>query len=200
MKTILCFVLLFAVLSPVCLASGPDPVYAPLWLYGGTWELTSADAKAGTTPDTISNVCGLIGKFLGCQQTLNGKLSSLIIFVPGEKPGHYYTQAVLPEGWAAGRGELDIAGDLWTYRSKATENGKTTYYRTTNVFSGKDKIHFEVSESPDGEHWTVTKSGDERRTAPARADPLKQTDWVIAGPNGAAARLGMHRSTHFNSV
>jgi len=24
---------------------------------------------------------------------------------------------------------------------------------------------------------------------------LKQTDWVIAGPNGAAARLGMHRST-----
>ena len=24
---------------------------------------------------------------------------------------------------------------------------------------------------------------------------LKQTDWVLAGPNGAAARLGMHRST-----
>lgn len=141
-----------------------DSAYAPLWLYKGSWEVKVSGAKAGTGPDKLLNECRLIGKYFGCQQTVNGKLSALIVFIPADKPGHYYTQAVLPEGWAVGRGELDIEGDHWTYRSKATEKDKTTYYRTTNLFSGKDNIHFEISESPDGEHWTVTKSGDEVRT------------------------------------
>lgn len=147
--------------SSVLAFAEPDSAYAPLWLYKGNWEVRSAGAKA----DKLSNECNLIGKYFACQQTVNGKLSALIIFIPADKPGHYYTQAVLPEGWAAGRGELEIEGDHWTYRSKATEKDKTTYYRTTNVFSGKDNIHFEISESPDGEHWTLTKSGDEARTA-----------------------------------
>jgi hypothetical protein len=139
----------------------PDSAYAPLWLYKGSWEVKAVGAKA----DKLTNDCNLIGKYFGCQQTVNGRLSALIIFIPADKPGHYYTQAVLPEGWAVGRGELEIEGDHWTYHSKETENGKTTYYRTTNLFSGKDNIHFELSESSDGEHWKVTKSGDEVRTA-----------------------------------
>jgi hypothetical protein len=167
MKTISGVVLLFflELTCSLVFAADSDSAYTPLWLYKGGWELKVSDTKSGTTPDAISNVCGLIGKFFGCQQDVNGKLSSLIIFIPGDKPGHYYTQGVVPEGWATGRGELEIAGNLWTYHSKDTHNGKTTYYRTTNVFTGNDKIHFEVSESPDGEHWTVTKSGDETRTA-----------------------------------
>jgi len=145
--------------SPISFAQA-DSAYAPLWLYKGSWEVKAVGAKA----DKLSNECHLIGKYFGCQQTVNGKLSALIIFIPADKPGHYYTQAVLPEGWAVGRGELEIDGDHWTYRSKTTEKDKTTYYRTTNLFSGKDNIHFEISESPDGEHWTITKSGDEVRT------------------------------------
>lgn len=147
------------------IAADADATYTPLWLYKGSWELKQSSANSGINPDIITNVCGPVGKFFACQQTVNRKLSSLIIFIPRDKPGQYYTQSVSPEGRPGGRGELEIAGDLWTYRSQATDNGKTTYYRTTNVFTGKDKIHYEVSESPDGEHWTATKSGDETRTA-----------------------------------
>ena len=157
--------LLVAVSSPLCFAAVEDPAYGPLRLYNGTWELKEAGPNKGATPELIDNICGLIGKYFACQQTVNGNLSSLIIFIPSGKAGHYYTQSVLPEGWATGRGELEIADDLWTYHSKATDSGKTTYYRTTNVFTGKDKIHFEVAESSDGEKWTVTKSGDENRKA-----------------------------------
>ena len=151
--------------SLCCIAVDADATYAPLWLYKGSWELKQSSATPGINTDTITNVCGLVGKFFACQQTVNGKLSALVIFIPREQRGQYYTQSVSPEGRPGGRGELEIAGDLWTYRSQATDNGKTTYYRTTNVFTGKDKIHFEVSESPDGRHWTVTKAGDETRTA-----------------------------------
>lgn len=70
----------------------------------------------------------------------------------------------MPSGLAAGRGELEIAGDHWTYSSKyQDDSGKTIYHHTTNIFTGKDKIHYEQSESTDGEHWTVKGGGDEVR-------------------------------------
>ncbi len=51
------------------------------------------------------------------------------------------------------------------YHSKETEKGKTTYYRTVNVFTGNDHIHFELSESADNNHWKVNSSGEESRVA-----------------------------------
>ena len=143
----------------------PSPYPFPYRSTSISFPVKESNSKSGTPPDIIVNACKPVGSYFTCQQTVNGKLSSLIIFIPGDKPGHYYTQGVLPEGWATGRGQLEIAGDLWTYRSQATDDGKTTYYRTTNVFSGTDKIHFELSQSSDGEHWNVTKSGDEERKA-----------------------------------
>lgn len=140
-----------------------DPEYAPLGLYQGDWVLTPKSSTPDAKPDRIHNDCGRIGKFFACQQTVNGKIGSLIIFIPADKPGHYYTQSVAVEGRAGGRGDLEIDGDHWTYLGKDESNGKTTYYRTTNQFTGKDRIHYEQSESSDGEHWTVKGSGDERR-------------------------------------
>lgn len=143
-------------------AAAPDPVYAPLWLYNGGWQVTPMGA---TKPDQLLNECKLVGKFFACQQTVNGKMSALVVFIPREKPGQYYTQSLRPEGAATGRGELEINGDHWTYLGRSLENGKTKLYRTTNQFTGKNKIHYEQSESTDGEHWTVTGSGDEVRAA-----------------------------------
>jgi len=154
---------LCVVLFMLGLSIGPvidDPVYAPLWLYQGTWK---AQKKGKDTADEIANECKLIGKYFGCQQTVNGKLGALIVFVPREKAGQYYTQALLPDDRATGRGELEIDGDHWTYMGKDQEGDKTTYHRTTNIFTGKDNIHYEQSESTDGVHWTVTASGDESR-------------------------------------
>lgn len=157
---------LILLLSPLAKGFAPaDDPYAPLRLYDGAWEVLPAKTEAGKSPDRLENQCAQIGKYFACQQTVNGKVSALIVFVPADKPGHYYNQAVMPEGWAGGRGELEIAGSRWVYSSKAQEKDKTTYYRTTNIFTGNDRIHYEQTESPDNEHWSVTGSGDEKRVA-----------------------------------
>lgn len=161
-------------MAAVCLAASlfsataiaADDVYTPLWLYQGDWRLVPGDLTAGAKPDQLINECKLTGVYFACQQRVNGKIAALIVFVPQEESGHYRTQAVMPDGSAAGRGDLVIAGDHWTYSSKDEENGKTTYFRTTNLFTGKDKIHFETAESSDGEHWMVKHSGDEFRGKP----------------------------------
>jgi uncharacterized protein (TIGR02246 family) len=138
-------------------------VYTSLKLYQGTWKATSQAVGGAPTSKTIANQCALIGQFFGCQQTIDGKPGALILFLPTAPEGHYHTQAVTGEGFATGRGDLLIEGDRWTYSSKAKQDGKDTFYRTTNVFSGTDRIHFERAESADGEHWVVKASGDEQR-------------------------------------
>jgi hypothetical protein len=147
------------------LFSADDPVYAPLWLYQGSWVVTPKNLAPGAPPDQLTNDCSLTGKYFACQQTVNGKIAALVVFIPADTPGHYFTNALLPQGNAGGRGELEISGDNWTYSGKSEEGGKTSYHRTRNTFTGKDRIHFEVGESVDGVNWTVTLSGDEVRVA-----------------------------------
>jgi len=167
---------LLAILFPLAASAllAADPQFEPLWLYQGTWQFTM-NAATGSAPvsNKIQNDCVENGQFFLCQQTVDGKVTALLAFTPGESKGHYYTQPVLPDGHAAGRGELEIEGDRWTYPSKEEENGKTKYYRITNVFSGKDRIHFERSESSDGKTWKVLASGDEVHTSQTgtRPDP-----------------------------
>jgi len=87
----------------------------------------------------------------------------MIVFIPTSKPGHYYTQNITLEGRATSRGDLEISGDRWVYSSTWDAGGRTVYYRTTNEFSGKNRIHFEQAESTNGKDWTVKASGDEQR-------------------------------------
>ncbi len=141
-----------------------DDAYAPLRLYQGSWRLTASEAGKAAKTDEIKNDCNRIGAYFACQQIVNGTLSDLVIFVPAKEPGRYYTQALLPDARATGRGELAIAGDHWTYSSEHEDEGKTVRHRIINVFSGKDHIHYERSESMDGVHWTVKSSGDEVRS------------------------------------
>jgi hypothetical protein len=140
--------------------------YAPLWAYQGAWRVTRSNLAPPAKPDELVNQCALLGKYFVCQQTINGKQGNLLIFVATNKPGHYYTQNLTPEGRATGRADLDISGNQWTYTSAWDQGGKTTYYRTTNVFTGKDRIHFEQAESADGKDYKVTGSGEEVKTGP----------------------------------
>ncbi len=146
---------------------GADP-YTPLRLYEGTWKATSQSEGGAPTSKIIANECARIGQFFGCQQTVDGKAGALILFLPAGPSGHYFTQAVTMEGFATGRGDLLIEGDGWTYSSKSKQDGKDVFHRTTNRFSGTNRIHFEQAESPDGEHWVVKMSGDEQRVEPAK--------------------------------
>ena len=143
-----------------------DPVYAALWVYQGTWRVTRADA-AGVKPDELKNQCALLGKYFACQQTVNGQAGALLIFIPAASAGNYYTQNIRQEGFASGRGNLQIAGAQWTYLSTRDDSGRTVYYRTTNAFTDKNHIHFENAESTDGKNWKVTGSGDEVRVSTA---------------------------------
>ena len=140
-----------------------DPVYDPLMLYNGEWLVTSKPAAVGATPVRLLNDCKQLGQFFACHQTADGTPGSLLIFLPREYAGKYFTQTIRTNGAAMGRGDLTIAGNLWTFSSKDIVDGKTKYYKTTNQFSGKNKIHYEMSESLDDKTWTVIGSGDEER-------------------------------------
>lgn len=141
-----------------------DARYIPLWLYEGVWNVSRKTTDSNPKPDRIVNRCALLDKYFTCAQNINGSTGSLLIFIPAEKPGNYYTQTITPEGRATGRADLEISGDRWIFSNRWPQgNGKIVYYRTTNVFSGKNRIHFEQFESADGANWKLTGSGDEVR-------------------------------------
>ena len=140
---------------------------AAIFVYNGAWTVTSPGTMAGPgKPDHLVNTCRLTGSFYACEQVVNGKTMALVLFVAADKPDHFYTQPILPDGHAIGRGDLVIVheakGDHWTFTSKNVEADKTIRYRTENYFSGVDKIHFEQFESADGVKWEMKNSGDEQ--------------------------------------
>jgi hypothetical protein len=150
------------------LAAPADPIFDPLWVYQGTWQVTRSETKADQKPETLVNKCALVGRYFACQQTVNRSSGGLLVIMPAGTPGHYYTQTILPEGRATGRDELEIAGDRWTFLSRRQQGGQVTQYRTIYTFSGKDRIHFERAEATEKDNWVVKGSGDERRTAADR--------------------------------
>ncbi len=152
-----------AILAAACPLAQAADAYAPLRLYQGTWKATRKPSGGAAASNVLVNQCEKLGPFFECLQTVDGKTGALILFLPSGPEGHYYTQAVTAEGFATGRGDLVIEGSRWTYSSKSQQDGKVTYQRTVNVFSGEDRIHFEQAESTDGEHWTTQASGDEER-------------------------------------
>jgi len=154
---------LFVLLFSIHVGSAADPAaYAPLKLYAGTWHVAAKNQPAKKV-EILKNDCAQLGNFYACQQTVDGVPQSLIIFIPGNQAGHYYTQSVRQDGRATGRADLEITGGRWVYLNTWDEGGKTTYYRTINLFTGKNHIHFDQQESPDGKDWKTTNSGEEDR-------------------------------------
>ncbi|MHB1672764.1 MAG: hypothetical protein ACYCSP_00790 [Acidobacteriaceae bacterium] len=165
-------VLAFAFLTTLGIAAPATPqatpvpssarVFSSVSLYQGNWQVDPG--MSGKGPDTLSNHCEEFTEYYACQQTVNGKVGALIVFVYAGTTGHYNTQAILPNGFAQGRGDLLIEGQRWTFSGKSTDSGNTTYFRTINDWYGHDRIHFEVAHSTDGKTWVIDHQGDERRT------------------------------------
>lgn len=143
-------------------AAGSDSVVAPLWAYNGTWQVTKNHAPK---PDILVNQCSAFANYFACQQTVNGQVSALLVFIPGRTPGQFSTQSIMPDGRAGGRGDLKLEGNTWTYLNRWNQGTKITYYRVLNVYQGKNRIHFEQQESDDGKDWKTTSSGEEVRVA-----------------------------------
>jgi hypothetical protein len=155
--------LLLLLVFPADKRASPPDLFAPIALYQGTWQVTPSFSGTGT--DTLRNDCREFTESYACQQTVNGHVGALIVFAYAGTPGHYHTQPIQPSGAALGRGDLTINASQWTFSGKDTQDGKTTYFRTTNDFHGSDQIHFEVSHSTDGKTWIVDHKGDEHRTS-----------------------------------
>jgi len=116
----------------------------------------------------VQNYCAKSGEFFSCNQWVNGKSMALVVFLPLhalDNGGYaYHNQALRADGDGPGAwGNLVIVGDRWLYSSEENDKGKKLYMQIINVFSGPDKIHFEVQHSDDGTKWETTTSGDEVR-------------------------------------
>lgn len=164
MKNNMRYVPLFLIIvAAVCSGALDSPDrYTPLKMYEGSWNMTKTKPM-GKRADRLVDDCALIGRYFACQQTINGEPKDLFIIIPRRESGRYYTQGVNSEGLAYGRTDLLIEGNTWTYSNKSSRDGKPMFYKTVNVFSGTDHIHFEQLESADGAHWTVLEAGDEVR-------------------------------------
>ncbi|MFZ0595164.1 MAG: hypothetical protein WAM39_32175 [Bryobacteraceae bacterium] len=168
-RLLLAVLLLAGILSRPAKAAHSGAPPSPLWLYQGSWQVTHPNAGAPGEPYQLTNDCAQLGLYFACQQSVNGKPVRLLIMISTDKPGHFHTQTILPEGRATGLDDLEISGNQWVFTSSRREGGKTTYYRTINTFSGKNKIHFEQAESTDGKQWTTKSSGDEAKVSNSRA-------------------------------
>jgi hypothetical protein len=155
-------IVIFGCLTVLCFAASSDSALAPLHAYDGAWRVMRT-SPAAQKPDELVNQCSTIGKYFACQQTVNGAVSALLIFVPAETPNHFYTQSVNPQGRALGKGDLEISGDKWVFTSTWDQGGKSIYYQTINTFIGHDRIHFEQKESTNRRDWTTTSTGDDTR-------------------------------------
>jgi hypothetical protein len=132
-----------------------------LLVFQGTWLVS----RGNTGPaEHLENLCAPVGTFFTCQQKVNGAVAGLLIFAPDSRPGHFYTQTILPGGRATGRDELEISGNRWTFTSSRLDRGKVTYYRNVHTFVTRQQIHFEQAQSTNGKDWTVTATGEQKRT------------------------------------
>ncbi len=158
-------ILWFAILlSAPTTANTTRTIFTPLLSYQGSWHVTRKSGPSGAKPELLTDQCSLFDSYFVCQQTINGQVGALLIFVVGDRKGAFHTQTIMPDGRATGRSDLEISGNQWTYLSRWQQGGgKVTYYKTTNTFLGSDRIHFEQAESPDGVHWTTKDSGEEVR-------------------------------------
>jgi len=152
----------------------PDP-FTPLEIYNGTWNVKAEHplgedkpgAKPGGTPDRLLSQCHHFTQYFTCEQTVNGKTLSLIVYTAGASPGKLHTRFIVPDGQAGARGDLTLDGNHWTYLDKPPAGLKGNWSRTENYILDHDHIRFEEYESPDeGKTWTKTNNGTEERTAP----------------------------------
>jgi len=151
----------------------PDP-FAPLAIYNGAWTIHAEHSWTDTppntppgTPDHLISKCQHFTQYFACEQTVNGKTLSLIVYTAGTSPGKLHTRFIVPEGQAGGRGDLTLDGNHWTYLDKPPAQLKGNWSRTENFILDHDHIRFEEYESSDeGKTWTKTNSGTEDRTAP----------------------------------
>ena len=169
--------LLFAMLQHAAATQPSANPFAPLAIYDGAWSVKAEHPWGGGAigaVDRLISHCERFNSYFTCEQTVNDKVQGLLVYTVGSAPGKLNSRLIAPNGLAAGRGDLTLDGNHWTYFDKPPLPLKGNWSRTENFILDHDHIRFEEYESSDeGKTWAKTNSGIEERIVPW---PLPATD------------------------
>ena len=150
-------------------ASADDPT-KKLGVFVGKWETEGAFTNGTKTSTSLECRWSPQGSYLICDQLVRmgaaGDHRQFTVYSYDSKTGNYSYVTLSDPGAKPSTGGIVIKGNLWTYDSSFTANGKTTTIRTTNEFTDAKTEVFKVATSEDnGANWKVMLQGTAHKIA-----------------------------------
>ena len=147
--------------APAGSSQSDDPT-KKLGAFVGKWETEGAFTSGQKTSTTLECRWSPQGSYLVCDQLVNmgGDHRQFTVYSYDSKSGNYSYVTLADPGAKPSTGGITIKGNLWTYESSFTANGKTTMIRTTNEFTDAKTEIFKVMSSDDnGATWKTVLEG-----------------------------------------
>ncbi|MBV8689034.1 MAG: hypothetical protein JOZ59_02900 [Candidatus Eremiobacteraeota bacterium] len=142
-----------------------------LGMFAGSWSSEATLVPGSSTPQKVTGMitCAWSSAahvFLVCDGSavLEGDPTShhqLSVYTYDAASGQYGFANVTPSQVTSP--DLALNGNTWTYSDKFTSAGKTTYFRTLNIFESPNLYRYRAESSPDDIHWTINLEGVSRR-------------------------------------
>jgi hypothetical protein len=142
--------------------SQSDDPTKKLGAFVGKWETEGAFTNGQKTSTSLECRWSPQGSYLVCDQLVNigGEHHQFTVYSYDSKTGNYSYVTLSDPGAKPSTGGIVIKGNLWTYDSSFTANGKTTMIRTTNEFTDARTEVFKVATSEDnGANWKIMLQG-----------------------------------------
>jgi len=146
--------------------SQPEDPTKKLGAFVGKWETEGSFTSGQKTSTSLECRWSPQGSYLVCDQLVNmgGEHHQFTVYSYDSKTGNYSYTTLADPGAKPSTGGIVIKGNLWTYDSSFTANGKTTMIRTTNEFIDDKTEVFKVASSDDGgAHWKIALEGKARK-------------------------------------
>ena len=149
--------------------AAPAPTEDPtkkLGAFVGKWETEGTFTNGPKTSTTLECRWSPQGSYLVCDQLINmgGEHHQFTVYSYDAKAGNYSYVTLSDPGAKPSTGGIVIKGNLWTYDSSFTANGKTTMIRTTNEFTDPKTEVFKMATSEDnGANWKTMLQGVARK-------------------------------------
>jgi hypothetical protein len=155
----------------------PAPATAPndgltkkLGAFVGKWETEGSFTSGQKTSTTLECRWSPQGSYLVCDQLVRmgaaGDHRQFTVYSYDSKTGNYSYTTLADPGAKPSTGGIVIKGNLWTYDSSFTSNGKTMLIRTTNEFTAAKTEVFKVVTSEDnGANWKIMLQGTAHKIA-----------------------------------
>src|SRR6476646_7900585 len=153
--------------APAGSSESDDPT-KKLGAFVGKWETEGSFTSGQKTSTSLECRWSPQGSYLVCDQLVNigGEHHQFTVYSYDSKTGNYSYTTLSDPGAKPSTGGIVIKGNLWTYDSSFTANGKTTMIRTTNEFTdAKTEVFKVVSSEDNGAHWKTVLEGTAHKIA-----------------------------------